>query len=121
MDDGFSTLMPLLEQDGKLSGLTAFGIGSGITDKGMQDFANIIVMGALANLLRLLLSENPIGDQGLTSLADACTKGAMASLKELMADNEENPELKAACQARGITLALKTWGPWRSCKYYARH
>ena len=49
-DDGFATLMPLLKKDGKLSGLTEFGIGSGITDKGMKEFADILSMGALDKL-----------------------------------------------------------------------
>ena len=45
-DDGFATLIPLLNKDGKLSGLTGFGIGSGITDKGMKEFTDILSMGA---------------------------------------------------------------------------
>ena len=49
-DDGFATLMPLLNKDGKLSGLTRFGIGSGITDKGMKEFADILSSGALDHL-----------------------------------------------------------------------
>ena len=49
-DDGFATLMPLLNKDGKLSGLTGFGIGSGITDKGMKEFADILSGGALDKL-----------------------------------------------------------------------
>ena len=35
-DDGFAILFPLLKKDGKLSSITGFGIGSGITDKGMK-------------------------------------------------------------------------------------
>ena len=49
-DEGFATLMPLLKKDGKLSGLTVFGVGSGITDKGMKEFADILSMGALDHL-----------------------------------------------------------------------
>ena len=50
-DDGFSILMPFLEKDGKLSGLTEFSIGSGVTDKGMKEFADILAIGALATAI----------------------------------------------------------------------
>ena len=49
-DDGFATLMPLLNKDGKLSNLTEFSIGSGITEKGMTEFADILSNGALDHL-----------------------------------------------------------------------
>ena len=64
--------------------------------------------GALASLEELWLSGNSIGDVGLQSLAHAITpvseggNGALASLATLSVDNEEHPELKAVCQARGI-------------------
>jgi len=77
-DVGFSTLMPLLKKDGKLSNLTGFSIGSGITDKGMQEFAEILAMGALASLQTLYVDDGPLGT--------------------------EHPALKAACEAHGISL-----------------
>ena len=54
------------------------------------------------------LTNNQIGDAGLTALAKAVESGALASLKELIADEGplgvDHPKLKAACQSRGITL-----------------
>ena len=67
-----------------------------------SSFAN----GALANLQNLILCENKIGDDGLSALASACANGALASLAALAVDNEEHPELKAACQARGIEFGV---------------
>jgi len=49
-DDGFATLFSLLKKDGKLSGLTEFSIGSGVTDKGMKEFSELLAMGAMAQL-----------------------------------------------------------------------
>ena len=49
-DDGFATLFPLLENGGKLSALTTFSIGSGVTDKGMSQFADLLASGAMAQL-----------------------------------------------------------------------
>ena len=49
-DDGLATLMPLMQKDGKLSNLTAFSIGKGITDKGMIEFSNLLATGAMAQL-----------------------------------------------------------------------
>ena len=62
--------------------------------------------GALAQLTRLDLDQNEIGDPGVSALADACAKGAMASLKDLYvpSPHEENARLKAACQAQSINL-----------------
>ena len=62
-DDGLATLMPLMQKDGKLSNLTAFSIGSGITDKGMKEFSDLLAMGAMAQLqassLLTALSPSP--------------------------------------------------------------
>ena len=79
-DDGFAALFPLIKKDGKLSGLKEFSIGSGITDKSMTEFADLLAKGSLAQLTRLELHFNKIGDPGLTSLADACAKGSLAQL-----------------------------------------
>ena len=79
-DDGFATLMPFLKKGGKLSNLTEFSIGSGITDKGMTEFADILSMGALPALEQLELTSNQIGDDGLSELASACASGALDHL-----------------------------------------
>lgn len=91
-DKGFSFLMPLFEKDGKFSKLTHFSIGgrddsigSGVTDKGMKEFADILAMGALPNLEYLSL-DNQIGDDGMKKFAAALKKGsgALQSLEELL-------------------------------------
>ena len=58
----------------------------------------------MTQLPSLDLENNYIGDPGLAFLAKVCTRGAMANLEELVVDDEIHPELKAACQARGIDL-----------------
>jgi hypothetical protein len=60
--------------------------------------------GALAQLEKLFLYDNKIGDAGVKSLAKACASGAMASLASLSVDNPDHPGLKAACEARGIEV-----------------
>ena len=54
----------------------------------------------------LYLSNNKIGDAGVTALANACASGSLASLKKLVVPNgcEKNPQLKAACSKCGIDL-----------------
>lgn len=49
-DEGFATLMPLMKEDGTLSNLIQFSIGSRITDNGMKEFAGILAIGAMAHL-----------------------------------------------------------------------
>jgi Leucine-rich repeat (LRR) protein len=73
-DDGFATLMPLLNKDGKLSGLTGFGIGSGITDKGMKEFADILSSGALDHLKNLHLGNNKCSQQSKDMLKTSMSK-----------------------------------------------
>ena len=58
-DDGFATLMPFLKKGGRLSNLTEFSIGSGVTDKGMKEFADILSSGALAQCTYISLFGNP--------------------------------------------------------------
>ena len=82
-DGGFATLMPLLKKDGKLSNLTVFSIGSAITDKGMKEFADILAMGSLPQLLFLELQCNQIGDAGMQAFASAVASGSLPALKEL--------------------------------------
>jgi len=56
----------------------------------------------------LQISENQIGDVGVSALSLAIANGAMASLETLYVDDgplgTEYPALKAACEARGIEL-----------------
>ena len=55
----------------------------------------------------LRLSNNQIGDAGVTALANACAGGAMASLTKVVVDtkHERHPQLVAACKMRGIEIA----------------
>ena len=70
--------MPFLKKGGKLCKLTEFSIGSGITDKGMTEFADVLSNGALASLKHLYVDDGPLGT--------------------------EHPALKAACEARRVHL-----------------
>jgi len=82
--------------------------GESLTDSDCKVIAHIIASGAMAQLQKLFLHENHIGDAGVTALAEACAGGAMASLQTLVMDDGplgvDHPKLKAACQERGITL-----------------
>jgi len=49
----------------------------------MEVLGNALVSGALPQLKDLMLSENSIGDAGLSTLADMVSKRALASLKQL--------------------------------------
>lgn len=83
-----------------------------IGDEGCTAFAEC-GKGALAQLERLDLALNQIGDAGLSALADAVAKGGMAKLNELpfvfqqrslLGYVLEHPVLKAVCEARGIRI-----------------
>ena len=56
----------------------------------------------------LHLYGNQIGDAGVTALANACASGSLASLETLVMDDGplglDHPQLKAACEQRGISL-----------------
>lgn len=82
-DDGFATLFPLLNKDGRLSGLTGFGIGSRVTDKGMKEFAKLLAREALAQVEKLYLSNNQISDVRMDTFATAWASGGMAHLTYL--------------------------------------
>ena len=113
-DDGFATLMPFLKKGGELSNLTKFSIGSGVTDKGMKEFADILSSGALASLEKLLLNDNGIGDEGMSALAKAITpdkdgKGALApgAIVFLSGNNATETGKQAmldAAKARGLRV-----------------
>ena len=80
-DDGLAMLIPLFKT--KLSKLTQFSIGSGITDKGMRVLSDEIAMGSMVNLAELNLDYNRISDAGLIALSDAISKSSMANLVDL--------------------------------------
>ena len=81
-----------------------------IGDPGIASLADAFARGTMAGLTDLNLIGNQIGDAGMTAFAQVIKpvseggSGAMASLKTLMVDNEQHPELQAACQARCINL-----------------
>ena len=54
-----------------------------IGDVGLTALADACAKGALANLEELHLPVNRFGDAGLTALADACAKGALAQVTDL--------------------------------------
>ena len=61
----------------------------------------------MCHVQRLELKGNKIGDAGLTALAKAVEGGALPSLEEIIVDvkHMRHPQLVAACQPRGITIA----------------
>ena len=77
-----------------------------IGDVGLTALSNACAGGALAQLQKLFLDGNQVGDVGLTALANACASGALPSLTQLLVDDAEHPELKAACEARGIDVDM---------------
>lgn len=54
-----------------------------IGDEGISSLAAAVSEGALPNLTTLALSDNQISDAGIASLADAVSKGAMPKLAVL--------------------------------------
>ena len=67
-------------------------------------------MGSLRALTRLYLERNQIGDPGLIELSRSIASGPLPSLQELVVDDGpygvDHPQLKAACQGRGIISLL---------------
>ena len=63
---------------------------------------------ATPQLLELWLNGNQIGDGGMQAFASAVAGGALPMLNNLIVNDgeleTEHPALKAACQARGISL-----------------
>ena len=51
-----------------------------IGDVGLSALADVVSKGALPQLNRLVLSENAIGDIGISALASACANGALDHL-----------------------------------------
>lgn len=76
-----------------------------IGDAGMAVFAGAISSGSLKALTTLRLSSNNIGDAGMAELSRAIASGSLGklSLASLFV-GVDHPQLKAACQQRGITL-----------------
>ena len=92
---------------GSLGALEFLALGNNqIGVEGMKDFA--AASRSLGRLKVLGLDRNQIGDAGLSALASTISSGSLPSLKRLWVDDgplgTEHPQLKAACEARGIKL-----------------
>lgn len=79
-----------------------------ITDIGLHSLITSAPC-ALKSLQMLTLDINRIGDRGLLEVAHAVSMNALVSLKDLAIMNNrvdflDQPELRAACHARGIVL-----------------
>ena len=86
--------------------------GRGIGDAGLTTFASALGCGALLQLTFLDLAGNQIGNDGMTALATALGSGALPALENLIVVDgplgTEHPALKAACEARGISVYWDT-------------
>ena len=91
--------------------------GNEIGDPGVSALAGAIASGSMANLRFLRLDSNEIGDTGMSALAGAIASGSLLSLQTLYVDKTnleygslgtEHPQLKAACEARGISVVRDT-------------
>ena len=74
----------------------------------MEVLCSGLARGALANCQSIDLDQNQIGDAGMQAFSEAIRSGALPSLQTLSVDDgplgTEHPQLKAACEARGIEL-----------------
>ena len=77
-DDGLAMLIPLFKT--KLSKLTSFSIGSGITDVGMRALSDEIAIGSLRSLTQLFLNSNQIGNAGIIEFSRSIASGSMGAL-----------------------------------------
>ena len=86
--------------------------GNAIGDEGCVAIADAVAAGALPELEVLGLQANGIGDVGCRALAAAIRGGALPKLGQLyfhradypnLAGEEARAELRAACEARGVT------------------
>ena len=107
-NDGMSAFAGAIA-NGSLGNLTHLYLGANqIGDDGMSAFAGAIASGSLGNLKELNLLHNQIGDAGMIEFSDAIASGSLLSLQTLYVDDgsvgTEHPQLKAACEARGISL-----------------
>ena len=79
-----------------------------IGDHGMIAFSSAIASGSLRALRDFYLYSNQIGDEGMKAFSAAISSGSLPSIQELVVDDGlygvDHPQLKAACQGRGITL-----------------
>ena len=85
-----------------------------IGDEGMKAFSSALSSGSMGSLQQLWLQGNQIGDAGMIAFADALKPnsnfpmGALPSVQTLLVDEgvlgTEHLQLKAACEARGLTL-----------------
>ena len=79
-----------------------------IDDDRLVLFAKAVSRGALPQLDYLELSQNAIGDIGISALASACASGAFARLKELVVDDGplgvDHLKLNAACHILAVRV-----------------
>ena len=82
-------------------------VNNQIGNAGVEALAKAAADGALASVSTLDLGRNQIGDDGMKSLSSALSMGALASLTMIMVGGRHgrHPQLMAACQQRGITIA----------------
>ena len=64
-------------------------------------------MASMGTLTALWLDNNNIGDQGMIAFSEAIGNGSLPALQKVVVDSkhERLPQLVAACQPRGITIA----------------
>ena len=80
-------------------------------DEEVAALCKVLVSGAVPKLVDLLLTNNKIGDVGCAALAEAVGSGAVPKLEILDLSGNEigdaaKEQLKAACEARGITVLV---------------
>ena len=71
-------------RSGSLANLTKLDLGfNRIGDEGMQAFSTAITIGSLASLTKLSFYGNQIGDEGMKAFSSALSSGSLASLTDL--------------------------------------
>ena len=89
---------------GSLANLTRLDLTDNqIGDEGMKAFSTSITSGALGKLTYLNLGSNQIGDEGIKAFSAAIARGSLGNLETLMIDNPSE-QLKAHCSSKKICL-----------------
>lgn len=102
--DAGLTAIATASGNGVLANLVRLDLdGNRIGDSGVKAFASAVARGSLGSLGYLYISQNALTDAGMVALSDALRGGALPSLRTLFVD-DEHPQLKAVCEARGIAL-----------------
>jgi hypothetical protein len=99
---------------GSLRSLTSLRFDDNkISDPCMIAFAEALKspMGSMGKLDYLSLDGNQIGDEGMVAFSAALSSGSLASLTGLVVNDNEHPQLKAACHQRaGLSVASECAG-----------